>query len=318
MKKRYLVLGIITALVLFCWANNTSLFSDKNGRYRLLAHRGVAQTFDVSQVEWDTNTAAVIYPPEHDYLENTLPSMQAAFDCGADTVELDIKRTQDDKLAVFHDFDLSMRTNATGEPLDYTMAQLKQLDVGYGYTADSGKTYPFRGKGIGLMPELGEVLATFPDKQLLIHCKDSDPVTAQLLWDTLATLTPERLAQIAVYGDDESMAYLQKQCPTLRVMSKATLKTALLEYELLGWTGYIPKLMRGAQLHIPAKFAPFLWGWPNKFMERMDSVGTNVVLVEGDGKWSEGFDTVDALAKIPNGFTGYVWTNRVDVVGDVA
>ena len=28
------------------------------------------------------------------------------------------------------------------------MQQLKQLDVGYGYTADGGKTFPFRSKGV--------------------------------------------------------------------------------------------------------------------------------------------------------------------------
>ena len=61
---------------------------------------------------------------------------------------------QDGQLSVFHDYDLSMRTNGAGNISDYTMAELKQLDIGYGYTADGGKTFPFRGKGIGLMPEL--------------------------------------------------------------------------------------------------------------------------------------------------------------------
>ena len=27
---------------------------------------------------------------------------------------------------------------------DITMKELRQLDVGYGYTADNGETYPFR------------------------------------------------------------------------------------------------------------------------------------------------------------------------------
>jgi glycerophosphoryl diester phosphodiesterase len=43
------------------------------------------------------------------------------------------------------------------------MTSLKKLDIGYGYTADGGKTYPFRGKAIGLMPTLTEVLQAFPD-----------------------------------------------------------------------------------------------------------------------------------------------------------
>jgi len=86
---------------------------DKTGEVKLLAHRGLAQTFDISQVEWDTNTAQVIYEPEHEYLENTIASMEIAFEYGADMVELDVQRTKDGKLAVFHDYDLSMRTDGT-------------------------------------------------------------------------------------------------------------------------------------------------------------------------------------------------------------
>jgi len=28
------------------------------------------------------------------------------------------------------------------------------LDIGYGDTADGGKSWPFRGKGVGMMPSL--------------------------------------------------------------------------------------------------------------------------------------------------------------------
>jgi len=92
------------------------------------------------------------------------------------------------------------------------------------------------------------------------------------------------------------------------------LKEALLKYELLGWTGYIPPEIRNLQIHIPIRYAWLLWGWPHRFVERMESVNTRVVLVAGDGKWSEGFDTRESLKEIPEGFRGYVWTNRIDVI----
>lgn len=68
------------------------------------------------------------------------------------------------------------------------------------------------------------------------------------------------------------------------------------------------------ELHLPLKYAKLLWGWPNKFVERMESVNTRVVIVAGDGKWSEGFDTLKSLRLIPHGFCGYVWTNRIDII----
>jgi glycerophosphoryl diester phosphodiesterase len=313
-KKRWIVLSIIGIVIVFLWANNTSMFMSKTDSYKLLAHRGVAQTFDVSQVEWDTNTAEIIYEPEHEYLENTIMSMEAAFEYGADVVELDIQRTKDGQLAVFHDHDLSMRTNGKGTINDYTMKELRKLDIGYGYTADNGKTYPFRGKGIGLMPELSEVLETFKDKELLIHMKESDLETGKILWTYLENMPKERLSQITVYGNHDGLMYLREQNSSIRVLSTKLLKKALIRYELLGWSGYIPKEINNMEIHIPLNYAKYLWGWPNKFVERMESVNTRVVIVEGNGEWSEGFDTLESLEKIPKGYNGYVWTNRIDTI----
>ena len=315
--KRRTVLLIIISVLLLVWLNNTNVFYSKQRDYKLLAHRGLAQSYDVSKVDWDTNTAEIIDEPEHPYLENTIPSMQAAFDLSADVVELDVRLTKDKRLAVFHDFALEYRTNASGLVGDYTMAELKDLDIGYGYTADKGQTYPFRGKGLGLMPELAEVFSAFPGKELLINVKDGDVETYQVLWtDYLSRMTKDQLSLITVYGDDDGIDYLREQSPDLRLLSMRMMKKALLKYELLGFTGYIPKELHNMELHLPLKYAKFLWGWPNKFVKRMESVNTRVVIVLGDGKWSEGFDTEESLEAIPKGYKGYIWTNRIDKVNN--
>src|SRR5690554_6204673 len=315
-NKKWIVFAL-AGLIILIWLNNTNIFYPKKDKdYKFLAHRGLAQTFDVSLVDWNTNTAEIIYEPEHPYLENTISSMQAAFDLGADVVELDVKLTKDNKLAVFHDFTLEYRTDGTGELGDYTMAELKMLDIGYGYTADDGQTFPFRGKGVGLMPELFEVFSAFPDKELLIHVKDGNMKTYEVLWNNyLSTMTKERLAQITVYGDNAGIEFLREKSPILRLLSMGMMKSALLKYELIGFTGYIPKELHNMELHLPLKYARFLWGWPNRFIKRMESVNTRVVIVAGDGKWSEGFDTLESLEDIPKGYSGYVWTNRIDRVG---
>lgn len=315
--KRRTVLLIIISVLLLVWLNNTNVFYSKQRDYKLLAHRGLAQSYDVSKVDWDTNTAEIIDEPEHPYLENTIPSMQAAFDLGADVVELDVRLTKDKRLAVFHDFALEYRTNASGLVGDYTMAELKDLDIGYGYTADKGQTFPFRGKGLGLMPELAEVFSAFPGKELLINVKDGDVETYQVLWtDYLSRMTKDQLSLITVYGDDDGIDYLREQSPDLRLLSMRMMKKAILKYELLGFTGYIPKELHNMELHLPLKYAKFLWGWPNKFVKRMESVNTRVVIVLGDGKWSEGFDTEESLEAIPKGYKGYIWTNRIDKVNN--
>ncbi|WP_066392617.1 glycerophosphodiester phosphodiesterase family protein [Neobacillus mesonae] len=315
--KRYIKRVFIFLFILptFLYLNNSSLFTKtRNQSPLLLAHRGMAQTFPMEGIMNDTCTAERIYPPEHPYLENTIPSMEAAFQAGADIVELDIKPTKDGQFAVFHDWTLDCRTNADGMVKDYTMAELKKMDIGYGYTADNGKTFPFRGKGIGLMPSLDEVLKHFPEGSFLIHIKSTDEDEGVQLASYLSKLPKNHLEQLTVYGDDSPVSSVKKQLPDLRVMSMASLKSCLLPYIGIGWTGIIPGACRNTQLHIPEKYAPLLWGFPNKFLNRMDSVNTRVILVAGDGGWSEGFDSTQDLKRLPQNYNGGIWTNRIDVI----
>ncbi|MGT2907720.1 glycerophosphodiester phosphodiesterase family protein [Streptococcus dentiloxodontae] len=317
-SRKRVFLVILLAFMFAIWLNNTNLFVKKNAdTYVFLAHRGMAQTFDESKVGMETNTAAVIDKPEHSYLENTLASIQAAFDKGAQAVEFDVRLSKDGHLVLFHDNNLKYRTNVTGEIQDYTLSELKKVDIGYGYTADNGKTYPFRGKGVGLMPSLDEVLQKFPKKEFLIEVKDGKMETYEAVWKKLSQLTEQERKLLTIFcSNDKGADYLRKQSKTLRLSSKNRMKRALALYEVSGFTGYLPDDIKNTELRIPLKYASFLWGWPNKFMERMRSVNTKVELILGNGSKSEGFDSLTDLKQIPKGYDGYVWTNKIDKVGD--
>ena len=240
--------------------------------------------------------------------------MEAAFEAGAEVVEFDIQPTTDGEFAIFHDWTLECRTDGKGVTREHTMEELKQLDIGYGYTADHGETYPFRGKGMGLMPTLDEVLTYFPEQSFLIHIKSADPNEGKQLAQYLSQFSDNRLENITVYGGDEPIVALKEKLPDLRIMSLATMKSCLLPYLTVGWTGYIPAACENTQLHIPEKFAPFMWGFPSKFLTRMEDVNTRVILVAGDGGWSEGFDKKQDLKRLPQKYNGGIWTNRIDVI----
>ncbi|WP_421380875.1 glycerophosphodiester phosphodiesterase family protein [Bacillus salacetis] len=309
---------IILILSVFIFANNSSqLTKERKGDPFLLAHRGMAQTFSMEGIEGDTCTAERIYEPEHPYLENTLASIGAAFDSGADMVEFDIRPTKDGQFAVFHDWTLDCRTNLAGEPKEYTMEQLKQADIGYGYTADGGKTYPFRGEGIGLMPSLNEVLSTFPDKELLIHIKSNDPEEGTMLAKKLLQLPESQQKLITVYGGDAPVQSLKEELPDTRVMSRETLKSCIFPYLAYGWSGIVPGACSKTQIHVPQKYTRLLWGWPDKFLNRMDAAGTRVIIVAGDGTWSEGYDSEKDLKQLPANYTGGIWTNRIDEIAPI-
>lgn len=312
---------IVLGMLLFAAGvtlNNSSLVATQpTSGPVLLAHRGIAQRYDMTDVRNDTCTAARMMPPKHDYLENTIPSLDASFKAGADIAELDVHPTTDGKFAVFHDWTLDCRTDGGGVTREHSLEELKSLDIGYGYTADGGKTFPFRGKGIGLMPSLDEVLTTFPEKRFLINVKSRDRSEGEKLAVVLAQFSAERRAQIMVYGGDEPIAEVKRRLPEIRTASRGSLKNCLIRYVLQSWSGFVPDACRNSMVLVPINVAPWLWGWPNRFLARMAAANSNVFLLGPykGGEFSTGIDSVDDLRRIPAGYAGGIWTNEIETVG---
>ena len=313
LKRLLLVLAVVAVGV---WANNSSLLvgADPTVFPKILSHRGLHQTYHRKDLQSKTCTADRIDPPTHDYMENTIPSMQAAFDAGADVVELDVYLTADKRWAVFHDWTVDCRTDAKGKIRDKSMAELKGLDVGYGYTADGGESYPFRGKFVGMMPELYEVFDAFPSKPFLVNFKSNDPEEGQKMASDIQHNAMWQQSVWAVYGSEKSVSAALANDKQLMGYSKPILFGCLKEYALLGWTGYVPQSCANTKLSIPSNIAPYLWGWPHKFTARMKSVGTDVILMgpysKGD-PGTVGIDNAAMLESVPAHFDGYVWTNKV-------
>ncbi|HEY0855150.1 MAG TPA: glycerophosphodiester phosphodiesterase family protein [Devosia sp.] len=294
------------------------------GELQLIAHRGVHQNFDATGLGNDGCSATRIDPVENNYLENTLPSMQAAFDAGADIVEFDVHPTTDGQFAIMHDWTIDCRTEGTGETRSHDMAYLRTLDIGYGYTADGGKTYPFRGKGTGLMPEIRDVLAAFPDRKFLINYKSNEEREADML-AALVTEHPQWRDEIwGVYGG-RPPTYRAKELigpdsagnPLVGFASRDVMN-CLIQYLALGWSGYVPDLCKNTAIMVPVNMAWLAWGWPNLFLERMNNAGSEVILLgpyEAGDPGTNGIDTLDELAQVPQGFTGYIWTNKIELIG---
>jgi len=206
-RKYLIILACLLILVAYIFLNNGPFFvKERTSKPFLFANGGLAQAYHTEGLTNQTCTASHIFPPKHPYLENTIASIKAAFQLGADIVEFDIQRTRDGQFVVFHEGTLDCRTNGKGAVSNYTLAELKKLDIGYGYTADGGKTFPFRGKGIGLIPSLDEVLNAFPDQLLYIDVKSNDPQEGLQLARVLTTLPANRQNLLTVGGGDKPSA----------------------------------------------------------------------------------------------------------------
>jgi len=62
--------------------------------------------------------------------ENTLPAFAAALSLGADEIEFDVRLTKDSQLIISHDGTLERISDGTGNLSDYTLEELRTLNIG--------------------------------------------------------------------------------------------------------------------------------------------------------------------------------------------
>lgn len=81
----------------------------KNGHTYVIAHRGVHRGIP----------------------ENSLPAYQKAIDLGSDFIEIDVRSTKDGKIVSVHNSSIDAYVNGlSGKVKDFTLAELKELDIG--------------------------------------------------------------------------------------------------------------------------------------------------------------------------------------------
>ena len=314
---RLTAFAIAVFLLIFTFVNASWLASRPLGGVRLIAHRGVSQLFDHEGVGRDTCTADRIEPPVHDYLENTVRSMQAARQMGADVVEIDIAPTKDGRIAIFHDWKVDCRTNGKGPIRDKTMAELKQLDPGYGYTADHGKSFPFRGRQVGMIPTLEEAVNALPSTPIIFNFKGKDPSEADQLAAALKAARRDVVARKDIfYGAPGPVERMRTIYPAAWAWSKESAKACTKDYVKFGWTSIVPESCRNGILIVPLNRQLAFWGWPNRTIQRMDKVGARVLIVGPYGDdLPMGLTLPEQLGQIPSTFKGYVWVDDIWTVG---
>lgn len=322
MKRRTkILLWIFAAIVAWLTLSNASFLApDPVGKPKLIAHRGVYHLYDKRAAAGrDTCTAAHALPPSHDVFENTPESMRWAVGLGAAMVEVDVAPTKDGRMVLFHDWTVDCRTDGTGETRDLTLAELKALDIGYGYTADGGQTFPLRGKGVGKMPTVEEGLAALPVHPILFNFKSNDAREADQLYAILkaAGRDSQKIGD-AFYGGTRPVKRMRELLPANWSFDlKGGAKACTKDYIAYGWTGIVPESCRNGVIVLPINYQWAFWGWPDRLIARMDSVGARVIVLGPyeSGKSNEGLTTPQQLAKVPASFNGYIWVEDIREVG---
>jgi glycerophosphoryl diester phosphodiesterase len=288
-----------------------------------MAHRGLYQTYHRRDLTHKTCTAERIYEPTHSLLENTIPSLKAAFDLNADIVELDVHSTTDEKIVVFHDWTLECRTNGFGVTEEQTFEYLRSLDIGHGYTADNHKTYPFRCNPIrndyqtcmkrNQMPTLREVLVAFPDKRFVINMKSKNPLTLATLINELKNIEKSLkydLSKLSFYCNHQPIHDAMKAAlPMIDVpkLLKHEASECMINYFK---TGFFAEQCAGAWLGIQYDDFFQLGDKAEKLLKDVHSINSS--------SWILGVDSAESYKYIKQYPIDAFWTDRIDLVGPVS
>jgi glycerophosphoryl diester phosphodiesterase len=160
--------------------------------------------------------------------ENTLAAFDLAARLGADALEIDVRRTRDGDVVVFHDEETARLTGRAGTIEARTIEEVRSLDAGFSFSADGGATFPFRGAGL-TVPRLAELLSRHPALRLNIDAKTGDETLAQALARVLLAAGARDRACVGSFDD-----------------AQAERLGALLP----GWARYLPE--RAATCHVMA------------------------------------------------------------------
>ena len=137
--------------------------------------------------------------------ENTLPAFGAALALGADEIEFDVRLTKDHKLIVCHDPTLDRVSDGHGDVSDWTLAELKALNVGLKHDWNVGFCTP------------EEVFSRFANRITFnIHLKQPGP--DGLIVRELLKLVDTYAAHDSVYfaGSPSALEWMEQLAPSIR------------------------------------------------------------------------------------------------------
>ena len=309
-------IGFVLALALLAltFVNASWLADSPRGYVKLVAHRGLMQLPRPAAAS--DCPARSIEPPVHDFIENTLPALAQAKRLGAQMIEIDPAPTADGGFVLFHDATLDCRTNGRGPVSAQTVAQLKALDAGFGYSPDGGKTFPLRGLGRGLIPSLAEALTTAGDTALLFNLRFADPATAVRFTAALKAAGRDPVARNDAFsGPEAALGPIRAAWSGVQAYSDEQVAACTRAYRWQGWLGLTPAACRNGMIAIPLNRQWAFAGWPNRLIARMEAAGARVMLIGAAAEPPRGLDLPEQVGQIPASFTGYVWVDDMWSVG---
>ncbi len=292
---------IVCAIILGV-TNAYLLVPDLHQQGKVVSYRGGGSQVNYSKLDATGCTAISLSESGINTVENTLEAVAASVASGASVIHLNVHRTSDDKLVVFHDWTLDCATNATGPIHKLSTSDLEGVDAGYGYTFDGGATFPFRGKGFRIS-RLEEFYEQYPEHEFWLNLKNND----ERSFNTLYTYLSEKSSSTVVITSSKGIDWFRGKDSSIRLTSVNRVKQCGIDYLITGWAGVVPESCKNTILLVPHSMAKYFWGYPKRLASRLQEYGTEVYL------WAKHEPIDPAYAKVAESGIGIV-TSDIDLI----
>lgn len=118
-------------------------------------------------------------------------------------------------------------------------------------------------------------------------------------------------------GDNAAVAAIRKVQAKAWAFSVPGARACASDYKLSGLLGSVPaSCQKGTMLLALDDLGYTLWGWPNRFLARMQAAGVRVIIAENvvDGQ-IKGLTNVNQYGDIADSYNGYIWVDNIQDLG---
>lgn len=102
--------------------------------------------------------------------------------------------------------------------------------------------------------------------------------------------------------------------PAVWTFDMAAAKSCFDAYVWQGWMGMVPPECRSRTIAVPIDKQWMAWGWPNRFLSRMDQAGTRTILT-GPAQSGAGVTVAEQITQVPRAYKGALWVENIAAIG---
>lgn len=117
-------------------------------------------------------------------------------------------------------------------------------------------------------------------------------------------------------GDDAAVRAAKAERPAMRAFTIAAARKCAADYRA-SLLGSVPESCANGVMLLTLDDLGFtLWGWPNRFLERMAQAQTMVIIAQSvEGETIKGLTEPSQYGEIAKEFNGYIWVDKIEELG---